>query len=125
MKFPDDCRYHPEHMWFRREGDLGVIGVSDFAQNALGDVSLVSVPAPGSRIRLGEVFGSIESAKAASDLFAPISGEIVEINDKLGAEPWLVNDDAYGNGWIVRVRIADPSETTSLLSAADYQSRIA
>ncbi len=125
MKFPDDCRYHPEHMWIRQNGGIGTLGVSDFAQNALGDVSLVSVPQPGNRITLGSVFGTIESAKVASDLFAPISGEIVEINPKLTSEPWLVNDDAYGDGWIVRVRIADPGEAETLLTAADYQSRIA
>jgi len=125
MKFPDDCHFHPEHMWVRRQGDEGVLGVSDFAQNQLGDVSLVSVPDPGSHIAQGVVFGAIESTKVASDLFAPISGEIIAINPKLADEPWLVNDDAYGAGWIVRVRLADDGELASLLSAADYQSRIA
>lgn len=124
MKLAQDCRYHPEHMWVRRDGDVGVIGVSDFAQQQLGDVSLVSVPEPGSAIEQGAVFGSIESAKVASDLFAPVSGVIVEVNPKLSDEPWLVNDDAYGAGWIARVRLADPGEMDRLLGAGDYQSRI-
>ncbi|MEW5965231.1 MAG: glycine cleavage system protein GcvH [Pseudomonadota bacterium] len=125
MKFPDDCHYHPEHMWVRRDGDIGVIGVSDFAQQQLGEVSLVSVPEPGSGIEQGGVFGSIESTKVASDLFAPVSGVIVEVNPKLSEEPWLVNDDAYGAGWIARVRLNDAGEVDKLLGAADYQSRIA
>lgn len=125
MKLPDDCHYHPEHMWVRREGDLGIVGVSDFAQSQLGDVSLVSVPEPGRSIAQGVVMGTIESTKVASDLFAPVSGEIVEINAKLVDEPWLVNDEPYGAGWILRVRLADAGEIGSLLDAADYHSRIA
>ena len=125
MKLPDDCHYHPEHMWVRREGDLGIVGVSDFAQSQLGDVSLVSVPEPGSSIAQGVVMGTIESTKVASDLFAPVSGEIVEINAKLVDEPWLVNDEPYGAGWILRVRLADAGEIASLLDPPDYHSRIA
>lgn len=124
MNFPEDCRFHPEHMWVRRDGDVGIIGVSDFAQNSLGDVNLVSVPAPGTRIDHGAVFGTIESAKVASDLFAPVSGEIVEVNPKLTDEPWLVNDDTYGAGWIARVRLSDPAEIDALLTAAAYRTQV-
>lgn len=124
MNFPDDCHYHSEHMWVRHEGDIGVVGVSDFAQSQLGDVSLVSVPASGASIAQGEVMGTIESTKVASDLFSPVSGEIVEVNAKLVDEPWLVNDEPYGAGWILRVRLKDADEIAALLDAAQYKTRI-
>jgi glycine cleavage system H protein len=124
MQFPEECRFHPEHMWVRRDGDIGIIGVSAFAQQALGDVNLVSVPDPGTRISHGVVFGAIESVKVASDLFAPVSGEIIEINPKLADEPWLVNDAPYEAGWIARVRLSEPAEIDALLTAAAYSARV-
>ena len=124
MKFPENNHFHSEHMWARREGELCTLGVSDFAQTQLGEVSIVVVPEPGVTITVGMPFGTIESTKVASDLIAPISGEIVEVNQKLANEPWLINDDAYGGGWIVRVRQKDIGQFDKLLTAADYRRKI-
>lgn len=122
---PADCFFHDEHMWVRPDGDAGVLGITAYAQERLGDVTLVVVPSPGARITQGEPFGTVESAKAASDLVAPVDGEIVAINDKLADEPWLVNDEPYGKGWILRIRLADPAAVSGLLTAEQYAKRTA
>lgn len=120
-----DCYFHEEHMWVRPEGKEGVLGISAYAQEKLGEVALVEVPPPGTPILKGEPFGTVESAKVASELFAPVDGEILEINAKLANEPWLVNDDPLGNGWIVRVRLTDPTSVFELLSPAQYEKLVA
>jgi glycine cleavage system H protein len=122
---PADCFFHGEHMWVRPEHDAGVLGITYYAQERLGDVTLVVVPAPGTRITRGEPFGTVESAKAASDLIAPVDGEIVAVNEKLADEPWLVNDEPYGRGWILRIRLADPAVVSGLLTAEEYAKRTA
>lgn len=122
---PADYFFHEEHMWVRLEGDEGVLGISSYAQERLGEVALVDLPPLGTRITQGEPFGTVESAKVASDLIAPLSGEIIAVNKRLAAEPWLVNDESYGNGWILRVRLSNPEKVTELLTSKQYAKRIA
>ncbi len=115
-----DCMFHEEHMWVRLDGNEGVLGISNFAQEQLGEVSLVETPEPGAKITQGESLGTAESAKVASELIAPISGEVIAVNSRLEEDPWLVNDEPYGDGWIVRVRLADASELGKLLAENKY-----
>lgn len=117
----DERYFHEEHMWVRPDGNEGVLGISAYAQQKLGEVALVEVPPPGASIVKGQPFGTVESAKVASELFAPVSGEIVATNSKLADEPWLVNDDPYGMGWIVRIRLTDPNDLSGLLAPAEYE----
>lgn len=118
---PVDYFFHPEHMWVRLEGSEGVLGITSYAQEKLGEISLVDVPPLGVEITEDKPFGTVESAKVASDLIAPVNGEIIAANEKLAAEPWLVNDDPYGRGWIVRVRFADPAAMLELLTFVQYE----
>jgi glycine cleavage system H protein len=120
MNIPNDRRYAKSHEWAKKEGDLVVIGISDFAQHELGDVVFVEVPPAGSTFKKGEVFGVIESVKAASDLYLPVGGEIVAGNDALTAEPALVNGDPYGAAWLVKIKPAAPAELDGLMDAAAY-----
>lgn len=117
---PAACLFHDEHMWVHPEGAEGVLGVTPYAQDKLGEVSLLDLPPVGTTIKRGEPFGTIESAKVASDLIAPIDGEIVAVNAKLSEDPWLVNDEPFGNGWIVRVRIKNSDTFATLRSHAEY-----
>ncbi len=119
-----DCSFHEEHMWVRQDGDEGVLGISDFAQEKLGEVSLIVAPDPGTKITQGLSLGTAESAKAASDLIAPVTGEVVAVNPKLEEDPWLVNDEPYGDGWIVRIRLADAEELGALFSEKDYIEKV-
>jgi len=121
---PEDLLYTKEDEWVRRDGDDVVIGVSDFAQSQLGDIVFVELPEPGTQTQSGEPFGTIESVKAVSDLFAPLSGEVVSINQALEDEPEQVNEACYGEGWLLRLRPSDPSELDSLLDAAGYRESI-
>ncbi|MFQ5777089.1 MAG: glycine cleavage system protein GcvH [Terriglobia bacterium] len=116
-------KFHPEHLWARTEGDLVVIGISDFAQAQLSDVTFVDLPQPGAPLRAGDLFGSIESAKALNDLFAPLSGEVVEVNPEVEEIPYIVNESPYERGWLIKIRPADPAEWDSLLTQVDYESR--
>ena len=118
MNVPANLKYSNDHEWCRIEGDTAVIGITDFAQSQLGDIVFVDVPTAG------EVFGSIEAVKTVSDAFLPVGGEIVEFNDAVDADPAIVNKDAYGEGWIVKVKMSDPAEYDALLSAADYEKLI-
>jgi glycine cleavage system H protein len=118
---PADLKYTAEHEWARQEGDLWVIGITDFAQESLGDVVYVEVGDVGDTLKSGKTVGVVESVKAASDLFAPISGEIVEINQQLIDSPDLVNTDPYGDAWLIKVRASDESELATLLDAAAYE----
>lgn len=120
-RYPEGLRYTKEHEWIRVEGDEGVIGITWFAQDQLGDVVFAEVPAVGSRLTKDEPFGVVESVKTVSDLFAPVNGEVVAVNEELESRPELVNEDPYGQGWLVRIRIADASELDDLLEAGAYR----
>jgi len=122
---PADLKYTKEHEWAKIEGDRARIGITAFAQEQLGDVVFVEVPKVGARVTALQTFGVVESVKAVSDLFAPLSGEVVEINAELTEKPEAVNADPYGQGWMIVVKLADPTELGALLSAADYETLIA
>jgi glycine cleavage system H protein len=122
--YPDDLLYHAEHDWARIEGDIATFGITWHAQDALGEVVFFDPPAVGSTVSAGESYTEVESVKAVSDVVAPLSGEIVETNEALGDTPEAINDDPYGEGWMVKVRLSDPSETGDLLDAAAYQATL-
>jgi glycine cleavage system H protein len=117
---PEDLLFSKDHEWLRIVGEVGTVGISDHAQKELGEVVYVELPKVGSRFSAGETFGSIESVKAVSELFVPVSGEVVEINEDLGSGPERINEDPYGGGWIIRLRLSDPDEATDLMSAEKY-----
>ncbi|HEX9436095.1 MAG TPA: glycine cleavage system protein GcvH [Candidatus Limnocylindria bacterium] len=121
---PEELRYSKEHEWVRVDGDVATIGITHFAQDQLGDVVFVELPSAGSRVRQFASLGVVESVKAASDIYAPVSGEIVERNVKVIESPELVNKAPYEDGWLVKVRLADKGELTKLLTAGDYRSHI-
>ncbi len=121
MNVPADLKYSNDHEWCRVEGDIAVVGITDFAQSQLGDIVFVDVPTVGETLAAGDVFGSIEAVKTVSDAFLPVSGEILEFNEAVDADPATVNRDAYGEGWLVKVKMSDPAEVEALLSAADYE----
>ena len=125
MEFPDDVRYTKEHEWIRLEGAEGVIGITDFAQDALGDVVFVELPAVGADLTQGQTFGVVESNKTISDLFAPVAGRVLAVNTNLREEPQRVNDEPYGAGWMVRISVADREELETLLDAAGYRAFVA
>jgi len=118
---PDDLRYTQEHEWARADGPRVTIGITDYAQDQLGDVVYVDLPASGTRVEKGQPFGEVESTKSVSDLYAPLTGTIVERNETLESSPELVNADPYGRGWMVVIEAEQPDEVGGLLSAADYQ----
>lgn len=118
---PKDLRYSKEHEWVKVDGDEAVIGITGYAQEQLGDVVYVELPAVGQQIQQFKSFGVVESVKAASDLYAPLSGEVLAINQDLSKSPEKVNEDPYGGGWMLRVRVKDPSELNSLLNSSDYE----
>lgn len=118
-KILEDLRYADSHEWVKLEGDIATIGISDYAQHALGNIVYVDMPEVGDEVSQGEDFGAVESVKAASDLISPVSGEVIEINEALEDEPELVNQDPYSN-WIMKVKVSDASEIDSLLDAAAY-----
>ena len=122
--YPDDLLYHAEHDWARIEGDIATFGITWHAQDALGEVVFFDPPAVGSTVIAGDSYTEVESVKAVSDVVAPLSGEIVETNEALGDSPEAINDDPYGEGWMVKVRLSDPSETGDLLDAAAYQATL-
>ena len=119
--YPADLKYDKEHEWVRVEGDVAVIGITHFAQDQLGEVVYVDLPAVGDTVTAGDTFGEIESVKSVSELFSPVSGEVVNVNDELDGTPETVNEDPYGSGWMIEVRMSDPAEATSLMSASDYK----
>jgi glycine cleavage system H protein len=118
---PENLHYSKDHEWVRVDGDIAIIGITDYAQNSLGDVVYVELPKPGEDFSANEPFGSVESVKAVSEMFTPVSGSVVEINETLSDEPEKVNSDPYGEGWMIRVRMATPGEVDSLLTAAEYE----
>ncbi len=121
MKFPKKLRYTREHEWVLIEGSQATIGITDFAQHELGEVVFVELPKVGDSVTQGEPFGAVESVKAASDIYAPVSGEVTEINDDLTESPELLNDDPYGDAWLIRVEMGDPAEVEQLMTADDYK----
>jgi glycine cleavage system H protein len=121
QSYPDDLLYHSEHDWARIEGEEGTFGITWFAQDSLGEVVFFDPPQVGTQVAKDQPYAEVESVKAVSDVVAPLSGEIVAVNEALGEQPAAVNDDPYGEGWMVRVRLSDPSEREDLLDAAAYE----
>ena len=124
MNFPGNIKYTSEHEWIRVEGDEAYVGITDYAQSELGETVFIDVPTEGETIAQGEVFGSIEAVKTVSDLNMPVTGEVLEINGALDAQPELVNNDPYGEGWIIRIAVKDPAELGTLMDAAAYEASL-
>jgi glycine cleavage system H protein len=123
--YPDDLKYHPEHDWARIDGDTAVFGITWYAQDQLGEVVFVDPPEIGKTVAKDEPYAEIESVKAVSDVVAPLSGEIVEVNEALANAPEKINDDPYGDGWLVKVRLTEPSEVDDLLDRETYEGSLA
>lgn len=123
--YPDDLRYHPEHDWARLEGDEAVLGITWFAADALGELVHFEPPEVGSSVTRGASYGEVESVKAVSEVVAPLSGEVLEVNQAVVEAPETINDDPYGRGWLVRIRLADPAELETLLDAGAYRQLLA
>ena len=121
---PANLKYSNDHEWLRVEGDVAVIGITDYAQSQLGDIVFVDVPTVGETIEANEVFGSIEAVKTVSDAFSPVSGEVIEFNEAVEADSSLVNKDPYGEGWLVKIKMSNPAEVDGLLDAAAYEALI-
>lgn len=124
MIYPQDRRYTKEHEWVRAEGDVSVVGITDHAQHELGDIVYVDLPKVGARVEQGKSLGSVESVKAVSDIYSPVSGEVTEINETLAQSPEKLNQDPHGVAWLVKIRMSAPDELKKLLSAADYQAYV-
>jgi glycine cleavage system H protein len=123
--YPDHLRYHPDHDWARVDGEQATLGITWYAQDQLGEVVFFDVPAVGAEVRKDEPYAEVESVKAVSDVIAPVSGEIVAVNGTLSDKPETINEDPYGEGWLVKVKLSDPSEAESLLDAAAYEASLA
>jgi glycine cleavage system H protein len=124
MNFPAELKYTKDHEWIRVEGNEAYVGITDYAQSELGEIVFVDIVLEGETLLKEDVFGSIEAVKTVSDLFMPVSGDVLELNDALEDQPELVNSEPYGEGWLIRITVADPAELDDLLSAADYQATI-
>ncbi|MBA3289165.1 MAG: glycine cleavage system protein GcvH [Acidimicrobiia bacterium] len=124
MNVPEELRYSTDHEWVRTDGDVVRIGITDYAQDALGDVVFVQVPTVGQEVTAGDTFGEVESTKSVSDVFAPVSGTVVEVNEALADAPQSLNDDPYGDGWICTIRVSDPGQLDALLDAPAYQALV-
>jgi glycine cleavage system H protein len=124
-RYPEKLKYHPEHDWAQIEDDHATVGITWFAQNALGELVHFAAPAVGDTVKQGEAYAQVESVKAVSDVITPLSGEIVEVNERAVEEPESINDDPYGRGWLIRIRIGNPSEVDELLDVAAYQAVVA
>ena len=120
MNFPENVKYSSDHEWVRVEGNDAYVGITDFAQSELGDIVFVDIQTEGETLAAGDIFGTIEAVKTVSDAFTPVSGEVVEVNPAIDADPALVNKDPYGEGWMVKIKMSAPEEVESLLSADDY-----
>jgi len=120
MNFPEDLRYTKEHEWVRLEGDVATIGITDYAQKELGDIVYVEVETEGDTLEENEVFGSVEAVKTVSDLFMPVAGEVVEVNEDLESDPELVNSNPYENGWMIKVKVTDVAQVEGLMTAQQY-----
>jgi len=124
MSYPEDLRYTKEHEWVRITGDVGTIGITDHAQKELGDIVYVDLPKVGAHIEQGKSLGSVESVKAVSDIYCPVSGDVTEVNETLAQAPEKLNQDPHGAAWLVKLRLSAPDEAKGLLSAADYQAYV-
>lgn len=125
MEIPSELKYTKEHEWVRLEGDnVAVVGISDFAQGELGDIVFVELEPEGTEIQKDEAFGTVEAVKTVSELFMPITGKILEVNEELETNPELVNEDPYGKGWMIKIEVADPSQLDNLLTADQYESMV-
>ena len=124
MSYPEDLRYTKEHEWVRITGDVGTIGITDHAQKELGDIVYVDLPKVGAHIEQGKSLGSVESVKAVSDIYCPVSGDVTEVNETLAQAPEKLNQDPHGAAWLVKLRLSAPDEVKGLLSAADYQAYV-
>lgn len=124
MNFPENLKYTKDHEWVMVDGDTGTVGITDYAQGELGDVVFVELPAIGRTVKQGESFGTIEAVKAVSDMYAPLSGSVLEVNKELEKTPEIVNKDPYGKGWMVKIRVANPADLSALLNAAAYKTLI-
>lgn len=120
--YPENFRYSQEHEWVLAEGDIATIGITDHAQGELGDIVFVDLPQPGDSVAAGKTMGSVESVKAVSDIYSPVTGEVVEVNQSLADAPEKVNEDPHGEAWLVKVKMATPGEISNLLTADEYQS---
>jgi len=121
MEFPKDLKYTKEHEWVRKEGDTVTVGITDYAQDSLGDIVYIELPQEGGSVTKDEPFGVVESVKAVSDLYSPVTGTVVEVNDAIGDSPEVINEDPYGDAWIIKVSPASPEELEELLTAEEYQ----
>ena len=124
MNFPTNVKYTSEHEWIRMEGDEAIVGITDYAQDQLGDIVFIDIPTEGETLEAGEVFGTIEVVKTVSDLFLPVAGEVLCQNEALADNPELVNQDPYGEGWIIKVQVSNPAELEGLLDAEAYKELI-
>ena len=125
MSYPSDYLYTNEHEWVRVEGDLATVGITDYAQHELGDVVYVELPKPGTKLNAGESLGTVESVKAVSDIYAPVSGEVTEVNSALAGTPETINKDPHGKAWLIKLKLANSSELSKLMNAAAYEAYIA
>jgi len=123
--YPKELKYDREHEWVRMDGETAVVGISHFAQDQLGEVVYVDLPSTGDSVTVGGSFGEVESVKSVSELFSPVSGEIIEVNEQLEDTPEVVNEDPYGDGWMIKVALSDPSEVDALMSADEYEAFLA
>lgn len=125
MNIPSDLKYTSDHEWVKLEGDTATIGITDYAQGELGDIVYVEIETEGDELDKSDVFGTVEAVKTVSDLFMPMSGTVIEINEKIESEPEIVNSDPYGEGWLIKVKLSDSNSDADLLSAEEYQNEIA
>lgn len=125
MEFPEDLKYSKEHEWVLVEGNVATVGITDYAQDQLGDIVFVEMPAIGDKVSKEDAFGVVESVKAVSDIYAPVSGKVLEVNDDLPDNPEMVNEDPYGDGWMIKIEMNDPEELQDLMSATEYEEYVA
>jgi glycine cleavage system H protein len=125
MSYPSDYRYTKEHEWMRVEGDVATVGITDYAQHELGDVVYVELPKPGAKLNAGQSFGTVESVKAVSDIYAPVAGEVTEVNSSLSETPEAINKDPHGKAWLIKLKLADSSAVGKLMNAGAYEAFIA
>jgi glycine cleavage system H protein len=125
MEFPEDLKYSKEHEWVLVEGSVATVGITDFAQDQLGDIVFVELPAVGDKVSKEDAFGVVESVKAVSDIYAPVSGKVLEVNDDLPENPEMINEDSYGDGWIIKIEMSDREELDDLMTAAEYEIYVA
>jgi len=125
MEFPEDLKFSKEHEWVLVEGNVATVGITDYAQDQLGDIVFVELPGVGDKVSKEDAFGVVESVKAVSDVYAPVSGKVLEVNDDLPENPEMLNEDPYGDGWMIKIEMNDPDELQDLMTAAEYEEYVA